>query len=125
VVRAIDVDADLTRTGDTMDTFVAQLRRYCRDRKDNDRTWYIIFDGVIASKTYGWRWRPYTGPSPHTAHAHISFTTRGDHRGAGYDLPIFDTRRTRLRTLIDRLSTRIDRLARKRARARNRLKLLA
>lgn len=34
---------------------------------------YIISDRRITSAKSGWRWRPYTGPDPHTGHIHVSF----------------------------------------------------
>ncbi len=74
VVRAIDLDRDLDPADRTaMERLASQLRRYAQDREDNDRLAYIIFDGAIASETYGWRWRPYSGTNPHDHHMHVSF----------------------------------------------------
>lgn len=33
---------------------------------------YVIWDRQIASATYGWVWRPYTGSNPHDKHCHVS-----------------------------------------------------
>ena len=123
VVRAIDLDRDLSKTdGKAMERMVGQLRRYCRDRQDADRVSYIIFDGLIASNTYGWVWRPYSGENPHDKHCHISFLPRGDHRGAGFALPVFTSaQRSRLRRLIGRLADRREALARRIGKTRKRL----
>lgn len=118
VVRAIDVDADLGAAG-AMDTLTGQLRRCARDKQDNGRVAYIIWDGAICSPTSGWRWRPYSGTNPHNHHAHVSFTERGDHRGAPFPLPVFTAKkRRRLTRVIGRLSDRIDKARRLRAKAR-------
>lgn len=42
---------------------------------------YVIADGRIASDTYAWSWRPYTGSNPHDHHCHVSVATAA----AGYD----------------------------------------
>ena len=124
VVRARDFDADLGGKG-AMDRLAGQLRRYARDRKDDDRLAYIIWDGAIASVTYGWEWRPYSGANDHAHHMHVSFTARGDLRTAKFDLPIFtELERRRLSRLIGRLADRIDTLRRRRARAQRRRKNL-
>jgi peptidoglycan hydrolase-like protein with peptidoglycan-binding domain len=34
--------------------------------------WYVINDGRIWSRTYGWKARRYTGANPHTKHIHVS-----------------------------------------------------
>lgn len=122
VVRAIDVDRDLSRKDPgAMDRLASQLRRCAKDRRDKDRVAYIIFDGTIASSTQGWKWRPYSGTNPHDHHMHVSFTPRGDHRGGGFPLPIFAApKRARLTRLIHRMSDRIDRAKRRRAKARRR-----
>jgi hypothetical protein len=38
----------------------------------NPAVWYVIHDGHIWSRTYGWAKRVYTGPNPHRHHVHIS-----------------------------------------------------
>lgn len=42
---------------------------------------YVISNGRIASATYGWAWRDYSGSNPHAHHAHVSVATAA----AGYD----------------------------------------
>ena len=107
VVRAIDVDSNLGEKG-AMDTLARQLAACGRDRRDNDRLSYIIWDHRIATNTYGWVWKPYSGVDPHTNHMHVSFTDRGDDRGGEFDLPVFTApARHRLRNLITRLRKRI------------------
>lgn len=34
--------------------------------------WYVIYDGHIYSRTHGWVRQPYTGPSKHAEHLHVS-----------------------------------------------------
>lgn len=36
------------------------------------RTWYVIHNGIIRSRTYGFANRAYTGADPHAHHIHIS-----------------------------------------------------
>lgn len=38
----------------------------------NPAVWYVIHDGHIWSRTYGWRKKVYNGPNPHRHHIHIS-----------------------------------------------------
>lgn len=42
---------------------------------------YVISRGRIASATYGWAWRTYSGSNPHDHHTHVSVATAA----AGYD----------------------------------------
>lgn len=42
---------------------------------------YVIWNRQIASDTYGWTWRPYSGSNPHNHHVHVSVATAA----AGYD----------------------------------------
>lgn len=95
VVRAIDVDEDFlgARQGDPFlaNRFANQLIACARNGEDGGRLKYVIFEGRIASGTYQssfWTWRQFDG-DPHTTHIHISFTPRGDKRGAPFELPIF------------------------------------
>lgn len=48
------------------------------------RTWYVIHNRTIWSRSYGFKPRPYNGPNPHLAHLHISLmqTAAGAKRGA-------------------------------------------
>lgn len=70
-VHAIDVDADLRKPGWTMhravDIIVGRHRTGLDDRLQN-----VIYDRRIASRSWGWTWRPYTGANAHTEHAHFS-----------------------------------------------------
>lgn len=38
----------------------------------DDRTWYVIHDGTIWSRTHGFSPRKYTGSNSHTHHMHVS-----------------------------------------------------
>lgn len=61
VVRAIDV------TCDGID------RKACLKAIIGDpRVWYVISNGIIYSRTYGWTARRYTGSNPHNHHFHVS-----------------------------------------------------
>jgi hypothetical protein len=35
-------------------------------------TWYVIYNGVIYSRTYGFKPKKYTGSNPHKTHIHVS-----------------------------------------------------
>lgn len=72
-VHAIDVDADLRTPGLTMWDVVDFLVSRCRAGSET-RLRYIIWDHIIWEASNGWRSRPYTGASPHTEHAHFSFS---------------------------------------------------
>jgi murein L,D-transpeptidase YcbB/YkuD len=65
VVRAIDVDID--------DNTPQNLRKQLVNAaiKDN-RTYYVISNGYIYSRTYGFAKRRYTGDNGHFHHVHIS-----------------------------------------------------
>jgi hypothetical protein len=68
-VRAIDLDDDLRTPGVTMQKVVDHLRAL---PGVSSVLRYIIYDRTIYEASNGWRGRPYTGPSPHTEHAHFS-----------------------------------------------------
>ena len=42
---------------------------------------YVIWNRRIASATYDWTWRPYSGSNPHDHHCHVSVSTAA----SGYD----------------------------------------
>lgn len=42
---------------------------------------YVIWNWRIASATYGWAWRSYSGSNGHTQHVHVSVSTAA----SGYD----------------------------------------
>lgn len=76
MVRAIDVDADLTkRYKDASWDLADELRLLAKSGEK--RISYIIHHGKIASPRFNWKWRTYKG-NPHVGHMHISFTTAGD-----------------------------------------------
>lgn len=66
VVRAIDVDVDDNDPHGDIRTLILET---CIG---DPRVWYVISNGVIYSRTYGWAARTYTGSNPHNHHVHIS-----------------------------------------------------
>ena len=72
-VHAIDVDDDLRESDLTMEKVVQFLLGRCRSGAEK-RLRYIIFNRRIWEASNGWKQRAYTGPSPHTEHAHFSFS---------------------------------------------------
>jgi hypothetical protein len=88
VVRAIDVDRDVHKTGkpDLMPDIADQLR--IAAKAGEKRIAYIIFEGRIASSRMGWRWRKYSGSNPHSKHCHVSFTKQGDTDGSFFNIPL-------------------------------------
>ncbi len=66
-VDAIDVTHDPAHGADMHQ--YAEALRASRD----SRIKYVIFDRrIFSSTTSPWAWRPYSGPSPHEEHMHIS-----------------------------------------------------
>lgn len=65
-VHAIDVDVD---DGDPTRDMVREILRTCVGHK---AVWYVIYNGIIYSRTYNWKARKYTGANAHTKHVHIS-----------------------------------------------------
>ncbi|GAA2464104.1 hypothetical protein [Winogradskya humida] len=70
-VHAIDVDTDLKKPGWNMQKCVDIIVGNHRAGRDN-RLQNVIYNRRIASASWGWTWRDYTGTSPHTEHAHFS-----------------------------------------------------
>jgi hypothetical protein len=70
-VHAIDVDNTLREPGLSMETVVQFLLTRCRSGAEK-RLRYIIYNRRIWEASNGWKQRAYTGPSPHTEHAHFS-----------------------------------------------------
>lgn len=65
-VHAIDVDIDDNDAG-------RDLRREILNAAIRHKAvWYVISNGVIYSRTYGWKPRKYNGPNGHFKHVHIS-----------------------------------------------------
>jgi hypothetical protein len=88
VVRALDVDSDLSSHKSESIYLANQIRLYAKREKPK-RIAYIIHSGKIASPILNWRWRKYTGSSnPHTSHIHISFTPKGDKDGSFFEIPM-------------------------------------
>ena len=87
IVRAIDIDRDLSgkKKPDFMPDLADQIRLCAKSDK---RISYIIFNGKIASAKKSWRWRTYDGINKHTAHCHVSFTTKGDTDGSFFNIPM-------------------------------------
>ena len=84
IVRALDVDADLSAHKEEAYALVEKIRKLAK--KGDKRIAYIIFDGKIMSPILGWKRRKYKGANPHRSHFHISFTTLGDNDGKWFDL---------------------------------------
>jgi len=72
-VHAIDVDDDLRYPNLTMEMVIQFLLARCRSGAEN-RFRYIIYNRRIWEAKNDWVQRAYTGPSPHTEHAHFSFS---------------------------------------------------
>lgn len=72
-VHAIDVDTDLRESDLTMEDIVQHLLSRCRSGAEK-RLRYIIYYHRIWSASNGWVQEVYTGASPHTEHAHFSFS---------------------------------------------------
>ena len=88
IVRALDVDSDLSSHKSESIYLANQIRLYAKAEKPK-RIAYIIHNNKIASPILNWRWRKYTGSSnPHTSHIHISFTPKGDNDGSFFEIPL-------------------------------------
>lgn len=75
---------------------------------------YVISNGRIASATYGWAWRDYSGSNPHDKHSHVSVTTDPDgfdsdapwgvtHREDWFDMADKEDLRTVVREELDKV----------------------
>lgn len=71
IVRAVDIDID--DNDPTRDLRRMLLNHLIGDR----RVWYVISNGKIYSRTYGWEARAYTGTNGHFHHVHTSFLLEG------------------------------------------------
>jgi hypothetical protein len=84
IVRALDIDADLSAHKEEAYALVEKIRKLAK--KGDKRIKYIIYDGKIMSPILGWKRRKYNGANPHRSHFHISFTTLGDKDGSYFNL---------------------------------------
>lgn len=88
IVRAVDIDEDLKGRGrpDPIDAnkIVRQIVQI--GKAGDERLAYVIFEGRIWSRTYGWKSRPYSGLNAHNQHFHISFTKAGDDDGRPFKI---------------------------------------
>ena len=88
IVRAIDIDRDLSgKAKPDLMPYLADQIRLCAKRGDK-RIAYIIFDGRIASPILKFKWRKYKGSNKHIKHAHVSFTKKGDTDGKFFQIPM-------------------------------------
>jgi hypothetical protein len=78
-VRAIDVDSDLRQPGLTM---LKVIQAILGSPTERARLIYIIYNEVIWSASNDWQPRRYTGPNPHTQHAHFSGHPAADTNGS-------------------------------------------
>ena len=85
-VRAIDIDADLSKRKGLASDVADQIRLAARN--GDKRISYVIFEGRIASRILGWKWRKYTGANKHNHHIHISFTKAGDEDSKFFNIPM-------------------------------------
>jgi hypothetical protein len=72
MVHAIDVD-----------TSGIDVPAFLKATIGDPRTWYVIHNGTIWSRTYGFKARAYTGSNPHTGHAHVSIRYSQEAETAG------------------------------------------
>lgn len=91
IVHAIDIDKDFgDPKKDMAEQLANELRIYAKSgRKGSDRLKYVIYNKRIASPREDWKWRPYSGPNPHTGHLHVSVTEASDKDGSKWPLDIF------------------------------------
>lgn len=91
-VRAIDVDNTLNTPGLTMEDVVQFLLTRGRSGAEK-RITYMIYERRIWSQDNAWKQVAYTGSSPHTEHAHFSFShndTLANNKGSFHleDIPV-------------------------------------
>jgi len=86
-VHAIDVDANLRKSGWNMQKAVEIIVTRHRDGRDN-RLQNVIYNRRIWSRQWGWTARVYTGASTHTEHAHFSarYTTAQENNTRAWGL---------------------------------------
>jgi hypothetical protein len=87
IVRAVDIDSDLSSHKSESVYLANQIRLYAKTAKPK-RVAYVIHNHKIASPILNWKWRKYSGINPHTSHIHISFTPEGDNDGSFFEIPL-------------------------------------
>jgi hypothetical protein len=87
VVRALDIDSNLSSHKSESIYLANQIRLYAKCEKAN-RISYVIHNKKIASRILNWKWRKYSGSNPHTSHIHVSFTPKGDKNGSFFEIPL-------------------------------------
>ena len=85
VVRAIDIDADLSKQKGLSVYLADQIR--LAGKRDR-RLSYVIHRGWIASIKSKWEFKKYKGINPHDHHIHISFTKFGDDDESFFNIPM-------------------------------------
>lgn len=85
VVRAIDIDADLSKQKG-LSVYLADQIRLAGKR--DKRLAYVIHRGWIASQKSKWEFKEYKGINSHDHHIHVSFTKAGDDDGSFFDIPM-------------------------------------
>jgi hypothetical protein len=73
-------------SSEQLSIYLADQIRVCA--KTDKRISYIIHNGFIASRRFGFKWRRYRGINPHKKHIHCSFTKAGDKDGKPFDIPL-------------------------------------
>jgi len=94
IVHAIDIDENLgkgkNRNGRSARRLTNELLEYAASGlPGSNRLKYVVYENRIASGSYKssfWTWR--RGSWGHTAHIHVSFTSKADRDGTAYPLPI-------------------------------------
>ena len=94
IVHAIDITENLgkgkNRNGRSARRLANELLEYAASGlPGSNRLKYVVYENRIASGTYKrsfWTWR--SGSYAHTAHIHVSFTSKADRDGTAYPLPI-------------------------------------
>lgn len=67
IVHAVDIDIDGINVPRLLKALIGA-----------DPVWYVIHNGKIWSRTYGWAAKRYTGSNPHTGHIHVSIRSGHD-----------------------------------------------
>lgn len=80
-VRAVDIDKDFRVPGLTM---LKIIQAILADPAALKRLRYIIFNGVIWSRTTNWQPRVYNGDNKHDQHAHFSGAPEDDSNGRAW-----------------------------------------